>query len=122
MTPPPRPSGLGYESPTEQNAVSALAANNLIHRLNELERRITRRDEAKQQHQRQHPETVDEAVSKTENYGGKSDVSIKDRIACFQWTWFTSTMATGGIANVMASSELSVPGPVARTTGSSHRY
>ncbi|ROT43559.1 hypothetical protein SODALDRAFT_42114 [Sodiomyces alkalinus F11] len=28
-------------------------------------------------------------------------VSIRDRIACYQWTWFTMTMATGGVANVI---------------------
>ncbi|KAJ6441931.1 c4-dicarboxylate transporter [Purpureocillium lavendulum] len=33
--------------------------------------------------------------------GGK--VTLKDRIACYQWTYFTMTMATGGIANVMHS-------------------
>ncbi|KAK0615835.1 voltage-dependent anion channel-domain-containing protein [Bombardia bombarda] len=30
-------------------------------------------------------------------------VSIKDRIACYQWTWFTMTMATGGVANCLFS-------------------
>lgn len=34
-------------------------------------------------------------------HGGR--VGIRDRIACFQWTWFTSTMATGGVANVIAA-------------------
>ncbi|KAB5582491.1 hypothetical protein GE09DRAFT_269487 [Coniochaeta sp. 2T2.1] len=32
------------------------------------------------------------------------NVGIRDRVACVQWTWFTMTMATGGIANVLASS------------------
>lgn len=100
MTSQPRLPGLGYESPTEHTAVSALAANHLIHRLNELERTNTRCESATRRRQ---PATVDELVSKTENR--PLTVSIKDRIACFQWTWFTSTMATGGIANVIASSE-----------------
>ncbi|KAJ9132646.1 C4-dicarboxylate transporter malic acid transporter [Pleurostoma richardsiae] len=30
-------------------------------------------------------------------------VGIKDRIACFQWTWFTMTMATGGVGSVLWS-------------------
>ncbi|KAK4202626.1 putative transporter [Triangularia verruculosa] len=30
-------------------------------------------------------------------------VSIKDRICCVQWNWFTMTMATGGVANVLHS-------------------
>ncbi|KAI1402001.1 voltage-dependent anion channel-domain-containing protein [Hypoxylon fuscum] len=33
--------------------------------------------------------------------GGK--IGIRDRICCHQWTWFTMTMATGGIANVLHS-------------------
>ncbi|CAN8103618.1 unnamed protein product [Discula destructiva] len=94
--------GHGYESPTEHTVASALAANHLIHRLAELERRTPNRDGAPRQRQQQ-PETVDELVSKAERLGASPVVSIKDRIACFQWTWFTSTMATGGIANVIAS-------------------
>lgn len=34
-------------------------------------------------------------------FGGK--VSIKDRICCYQWTFFTMNMATGGVANVLHS-------------------
>ncbi|KAI0007008.1 voltage-dependent anion channel-domain-containing protein [Xylariaceae sp. FL0662B] len=30
-------------------------------------------------------------------------IGIRDRICCHQWTWFTMTMATGGIANVLHS-------------------
>lgn len=104
MTAQPRPPGLGYESPTEHTVVSALAANHLIHRLNELDRSGTTADEASQRRQ---PATVDELVSKNER--GTHLVSIKDRIVCFRWTWFTSTMATGGIANVIASSKLPEP-------------
>ncbi|KAI0180692.1 voltage-dependent anion channel-domain-containing protein [Hypoxylon sp. FL1284] len=37
----------------------------------------------------------------TKSKGGK--VGIRDRICCHQWTWFTMTMATGGIANVLHS-------------------
>lgn len=99
MTPNPRSRGLGYESPTEHTVASALATNHLIHRLNELQRTAPRQNETAQHHV-----TMDEVVSKSEVVGHGRAVSIKDRIACFQWTWFTSTMATGGIANVLASS------------------
>ncbi|KFH41611.1 Malic acid transport protein-like protein [Hapsidospora chrysogenum ATCC 11550] len=30
-------------------------------------------------------------------------IGIKDRIACYRWTYFTMTMATGGVANVLFS-------------------
>ncbi|KAI0972891.1 voltage-dependent anion channel-domain-containing protein [Xylaria arbuscula] len=33
----------------------------------------------------------------------RGKIGIRDRICCFQWTWFTMTMATGGIANVLYS-------------------
>ncbi|KAM0132795.1 hypothetical protein ACHAO1_006540 [Botrytis cinerea] len=42
----------------------------------------------------QQPDTEETAVAK---------VSIRDRIGCVTWTWFTLTMATGGIANVLYS-------------------
>jgi hypothetical protein len=31
-------------------------------------------------------------------------IGIRDRVGCYTWTWFTMTMATGGIANVLHSS------------------
>lgn len=97
MTPPqPYSTGLGYESPTEhtvdRSVTSAMAANHLFHRLSELE-----------QTQRRQNVALDNLVSKVEKTNVPKAVGIKDRIACFQWTWFTSTMATGGVANVLAS-------------------
>lgn len=97
MTPlQPYSTGLGYESPTEhtvdRSVSSAMAASHLFHRLSEL-----------QQSQRSHNAALDNLVSKVEQTHVPKVVGLRDRIACFQWTWFTSTMATGGVANVLAT-------------------
>jgi hypothetical protein len=100
MTPPrPYSNGLGYESPTEhtvdRTVTSAMAASHLFHRLSEL-----------QQHQQSQNAALDNLVSKVEKTNLPKAVGLRDRIACFQWTWFTSTMATGGVANVLATGEI----------------
>ncbi|RYP65017.1 hypothetical protein DL771_008514 [Monosporascus sp. 5C6A] len=49
------------------------------------------------------PESLARMISnaRKDRYGKK--IGIRDRICCYQWTWFTMTMATGGIANVIHS-------------------
>lgn len=46
--------------------------------------------------------SMDNILSKGRNLS-KRKVSLRDRITCYQWTWFTMTMATGGVANVLYS-------------------
>jgi hypothetical protein len=48
--------------------------------------------------------SLNDMVTKASRMLGRR-VSIRDRICCYQWTWFTMTMATGGVANVMYSSK-----------------
>lgn len=93
----PRPAGLGYESPTEHTITSALAANRLMHRLNELHQNSRQNG-----HIRREDLIQEDLITRTEK-AGRRPVGLRDRIACFQWQWFTSTMATGGVANVLAA-------------------
>ncbi|KAK3488388.1 voltage-dependent anion channel-domain-containing protein [Neurospora crassa] len=46
--------------------------------------------------------SMDDILTKGRNLS-KGKVSLRDRITCYQWTWFTMTMATGGVANVLYS-------------------
>ncbi|EAA26724.3 hypothetical protein GE21DRAFT_3233 [Neurospora crassa] len=46
--------------------------------------------------------SMDDILTKGRNLS-KGKVSLRDRITCYQWTWFTMTMATGGVANVLHS-------------------
>ncbi|UNI20023.1 hypothetical protein JDV02_006158 [Purpureocillium takamizusanense] len=50
-----------------------------------------------------HQSSLNGMVEKTETPLPGARVTLKDRIACYQWTYFTMTMATGGIANVIHS-------------------
>ncbi|KAK4180369.1 voltage-dependent anion channel-domain-containing protein, partial [Triangularia setosa] len=51
------------------------------------------------------PDSLEGMMNRAENNVkyGNGKVGIKDRICCVQWNWFTMTMATGGIANVLHS-------------------
>jgi hypothetical protein len=57
----------------------------------------------------QSPETLDHVGGDNIESGRDHDtevrkVGFRDRVGCYTWTWFTMTMATGGIANVLHSS------------------
>jgi hypothetical protein len=45
----------------------------------------------------------DNGVEEDEAEAQKENLSFRERIRHFTWTWFTMTMATGGIANVLYS-------------------
>lgn len=45
----------------------------------------------------------DNGVEEDEEEAQKENLSFRERIRHFTWTWFTMTMATGGIANVLYS-------------------
>ncbi|XXG96293.1 Protein phosphatase 2C 6 [Hypoxylon texense] len=48
-------------------------------------------------------ESLARMISGARRSRGGNKVGIRDRICCHQWTWFTMTMATGGVANVLHS-------------------
>lgn len=107
MTAQPFSPVLGYESPTENTVSTALATNQLMHRLSELEQNQRQKQNVGQNGPPREAMNMDDLVSQKTH--DRKPVSIKDRVACFQWTWYTSTMATGGIANVLASGTLLQP-------------
>ncbi|KAI1088719.1 voltage-dependent anion channel-domain-containing protein [Rostrohypoxylon terebratum] len=49
------------------------------------------------------PESLARMISNARKHKGAKNIGIRDRICCHQWTWFTMTMATGGVANVLYS-------------------
>jgi len=55
------------------------------------------------------PKTQDHVGRNEANLGREEatetkKVGLRDRLGCYTWTWFTMTMATGGIASVLHSS------------------
>ncbi|KAM7212019.1 voltage-dependent anion channel domain containing protein [Rhypophila decipiens] len=52
---------------------------------------------------RSEPCSLNGMLSETRDMRNLIKVGIRDRIGCYQWTWFTMNMATGGIANVLYS-------------------
>ncbi|RYP70865.1 hypothetical protein DL769_004840 [Monosporascus sp. CRB-8-3] len=49
------------------------------------------------------PDSLAKMISNARKDRCGKKIGIRDRICCYQWTWFTMTMATGGIANVFHS-------------------
>ncbi|KAK7417128.1 hypothetical protein QQX98_004731 [Neonectria punicea] len=47
--------------------------------------------------------SLNHVMASAEKTSPNHKVGIRDRIACYQWTYFTMTMSTGGIANILHS-------------------
>ncbi|KAF5587186.1 Malic acid transport [Fusarium pseudoanthophilum] len=50
--------------------------------------------------------SLNHVIATAEKGPGNQKVGIRDRIACYQWTYFTMTMSTGGVANIIYSSHM----------------
>ncbi|KAK7211615.1 hypothetical protein V2G26_018793 [Clonostachys chloroleuca] len=108
---PPGP-GHGYESPTEENyreyfatAPGTMTPVSQIH-VHSRPALLTRPSYVAALPPDPHVlsaslAALDDVVATAEKIPPNSKVSIKDRIKCYQWTYFTMTMATGGVANVI---------------------
>ncbi|ENH68438.1 Voltage-dependent anion channel superfamily [Fusarium oxysporum f. sp. vasinfectum] len=53
--------------------------------------------------------SLNHVIATAEKGPGNQKVSIRDRIACYQWTYFTMTMSTGGVANIIYSLKWEAP-------------
>ncbi|KAK7948665.1 uncharacterized protein PG986_009551 [Apiospora aurea] len=47
------------------------------------------------------PASLSKMLSNAQKQGHSTKVGLRDRIGCHQWNWFTMTMATGGVSNVL---------------------
>jgi hypothetical protein len=99
----------GYESPRSPDCEEGFFGNDMgngTHKAGER-RRAGRNGQAFVGGQG--PETQDRVGKNDADLGREEEretkkVGIRDRLGCYTWTWFTMTMATGGIANVLHSS------------------
>ncbi|KAF5006117.1 hypothetical protein FDECE_7489 [Fusarium decemcellulare] len=53
--------------------------------------------------------SLNHVMANAEKASPARKVGIRDRIACYQWTYFTMTMSTGGVANVIHSLKWDFP-------------
>ncbi|KAF5604580.1 Malic acid transport [Fusarium pseudocircinatum] len=53
--------------------------------------------------------SLNHVIATAEKGPGNQTVGIRDRIACYQWTYFTMTMSTGGVANIIHSLKWEAP-------------
>ncbi|KAK3315028.1 voltage-dependent anion channel-domain-containing protein [Apodospora peruviana] len=107
---PPRPHPThspisGYESPDERSVASPGPRPPLGPRPGPSTTPLVTRDPeaaAGVHKSPSEPSSLDGIVARTKNMSSLK-VGLRDRIGCYQWTWFTMNMATGGVANLLFS-------------------
>lgn len=52
-------------------------------------------------HMRQEARRMEESKERDNRLADRKHLGFRERVRHFTWTWFTMTMATGGIANVL---------------------
>ncbi|KAK8107370.1 uncharacterized protein PG998_009383 [Apiospora kogelbergensis] len=84
----------GYITPREEHFMSGASPLEPVHQLHD-------RRALSSVQQAPNPASLARMLSNAQKPGHSTKVSLRDRICCHQWNWFTMTMATGGISNVI---------------------
>ncbi|KAH7040221.1 voltage-dependent anion channel-domain-containing protein [Microdochium trichocladiopsis] len=87
----------GYITPSEECSAAEFPFSTARDTSGFVERRVA----PKCQHAPAPADSLARMLSHAYKHKPGSKVSLRDRICCYQWTWFTMTMATGGIANAL---------------------
>ncbi|KAI0389720.1 voltage-dependent anion channel-domain-containing protein [Xylariaceae sp. FL0594] len=115
--------GNGYRSPTDSNGSSSLVRRGGVAAADQEEEEEQEEEQAgaadsddntdplyETHRQQRDPDSLGRIISAArQDAEPRGKIGIRDRICCFQWTWFTMTMATGGIANVLSSVSSTYP-------------
>jgi hypothetical protein len=99
----------GYESPVSPDSDSIAFDGGILKDGERRRNGFGGNDELASEPQNQDSQKPLKRIAKADRQRDEDEDRIRragfrDRIGCYTWTWFTMTMATGGIANVLHSS------------------
>jgi hypothetical protein len=93
----------GYESPLDEFSLQPKPVRGQRHRLACRHDGVGLPAEGESRESQMHDINRSGGENQQGEAAGIRTVGLRDRIGCYTWTWFTMTMATGGIANVLHS-------------------